>query len=196
MGPPWRLATTSRAGAANAPAGIIGGDVMKTMAVLFGFAALLAGCASAPPRQVDTDYVAGRTDFPPDLGRYAPRVESEITMVYVPVEVERACAGLDPEFPFDSSRVAMGKRSLLVLSSCMKSGPLAGRVVRLVGRADVRGSDPYNDRLGLQRAEAIKLFLMKTGIPSERLLTETRGKRDAKSPPSDSDRRVDFEIAR
>jgi outer membrane protein OmpA-like peptidoglycan-associated protein len=169
---------------------------MRTMAVLFGCVAFLNGCASAPPRQVETDYVVGRTDFPPDLGRYAPRVESQIAMVYVPVEVERACAGLDPLFPFDSSRVAVGKRSLLVLSSCMKSGALAGRVLRLVGRADASGSDEYNDRLGLQRAEAVKLFLVKTGIPSERLLTETRGKRDAKSPPADSDRRVDFEIAR
>jgi len=65
-----------------------------------------------------------------------------------------------------------------------------------VGHADVRGSDSYNDRLGLRRAEAVKLFLMKTGIPSDRLVTETRGKRDAKASPSDSDRRVDFEIAR
>jgi outer membrane protein OmpA-like peptidoglycan-associated protein len=169
---------------------------MKTMAWLFGCAALVAGCASAPPRQVEADYVVGRTDFPPDLGRYAPRVESELAMLYVPIEVERACEGVDPKFPFDSSHVAVGKRSLLALSGCMKNGPLAGKVLRLVGRADVRGSDEYNDRLGLQRAEAVRLFLMKTGIPSERLVAETRGKRDAKAPPSDSDRRVDFEIVR
>jgi outer membrane protein OmpA-like peptidoglycan-associated protein len=175
---------------------IRGGDVMKLMAVLFGCAALAAGCSSAPPRQVEADYVAGQTDFPPDIGRYPPRVESELAMLYVPIEVERACEGMDPKFPFDSSRVTAGQRSLLALSSCMKSGPLAGKVVRLVGRADARGSDEYNDRLGLQRAEAVKLFLMKTGIPSDRLVADTRGKRDAKSAPADSDRRVDFEIVR
>jgi hypothetical protein len=87
---------------------IRGGDVMKIMAVLFGCAALVAGCASAPPRQVETDYIAGRTDFPPDIGRYAPRIESELAMLYVPVEIERACEGMDPKFPFDSSRVTTG----------------------------------------------------------------------------------------
>jgi outer membrane protein OmpA-like peptidoglycan-associated protein len=172
---------------------------MKTMMLVLlscTCAPFFTACASSPPRQADTDYVAGRTDFPPDLGRYAPRVESETDMVYVPVEVERACAGVDPKFPFDSSHVSTDNRSLLILSSCMKSGALAAKTLRLVGHADVRGSDAYNDRLAMQRAEAVKLFLMKTGIPSERLLTETRGRRDAKVPPSDGDRRVDFEIAR
>jgi outer membrane protein OmpA-like peptidoglycan-associated protein len=169
---------------------------MRAKLVLSGCVALLAACASAPPRQADTEYIPGRTDFPPDIGRYAPRAQSELEMVYVPVEVEQACAGVDPKFPFDSSHVRLGKRSLLALSACMKSGALASRTLRLVGHADVRGSDEYNDRLGLRRAEAVKLFLMKTGIPSERLLTDTRGKRDAKASPSDADRRVDFEIAR
>jgi outer membrane protein OmpA-like peptidoglycan-associated protein len=169
---------------------------MKTTVVLLGCITLLTACSAAPPRQAECEYVPGHTDFPPDIGRYASRVESETDMVYVPLEVERACAGLDPKFPFDSSRVAVGTRSLVTLSGCMKSGALSNRTMRLIGHADVRGSDEYNDRLGLRRAEAVKLFLMKTGIPSGRLLTETRGKRDAKVTPSGSDRRVDFEIAR
>jgi outer membrane protein OmpA-like peptidoglycan-associated protein len=169
---------------------------MKTMAVLLGCAAILGGCASAPPRQADVDYVAGHTNFPPDLGRYAPRVESASSEVSVPIELEQVCAGLDPRFPFDSSRLSSGSRSLLLLSSCMKTGALAGKTLRLVGRTDARGSVAYNDRLGLERAEAVKLFLMKTGIPAERLLTESRGKRDDKELSSAFDRRVDFEIAR
>ena len=169
---------------------------MTAKLILCGCVAFLTACASAPPKQVETDYVVvGQTDFPPDIGRYASRVESETTMIYVPLEVERACAGVDPEFRFDSSRVGLDRGSLLVLSTCMKSGALAGKKLVLVGHADVRGSDEYNDRLGLRRAEAVKLFLMRTGIPSERLSTETRGKRDAKAPPSRSDRRVEFEIA-
>jgi outer membrane protein OmpA-like peptidoglycan-associated protein len=170
----------------------------KTKAALWSCAcaAFLTACASAPPRQAETDYVVGRTDFPPDLGHYAPRAESQTDMVYVPIEIERTCAGVDPKFPFDSSKVGTDNQSLLILSSCMKSGALANQTLRLVGHADVRGSDPYNERLGKQRAEAVKLALMKTGIPSERLVTETRGKRDAKTPPRSVDRRVDFEVAR
>ena len=78
---------------------------MKAEVILSGCVALLTACASAPPRQAETDYVVvGHTDFPPDIGRYASRVESEATMVYVPVEAEDACAGVDPKFRFDSSR--------------------------------------------------------------------------------------------
>ena len=52
----------------------------------------------------------------------------------------------------------------------------------------------YNDRLGKRRAEAVKMYLMKTGISSERLITETVGKVGSSPPPEDWDRRVDFEL--
>jgi outer membrane protein OmpA-like peptidoglycan-associated protein len=154
------------------------------------------GCAATEPKQADvTPTFTGQTSFPPDIGRYAPRVESELAMIYVPVEVNRACIGQDPRFAFDSTRVTrQDRRTVESLSLCMKQGPLAGRRILLVGRADSRGSAFYNERLGLARAAAVKLALMKTGIPSDRIAIATLGKDDAVVPPKAWDRRVDVQL--
>jgi outer membrane protein OmpA-like peptidoglycan-associated protein len=156
----------------------------------------LGACATTEPKQSSqTETLSGHVDFPPDLGRGAGRAEVMTTMVYVPLEVGHICAGMDPTFEVDSAKVELSDNpTLRVLADCMKTGALAGRTLRLIGHADVRGSVPLNDRLGKHRAEAVKLFLMKAGIPSERLITETRGKDDAVPPPADWDRRVDFEV--
>jgi outer membrane protein OmpA-like peptidoglycan-associated protein len=158
---------------------------------------MLGGCMSGPePRQsAKSAPLTGKTTFPPDLGRGEARAETDQLMMYLPMEIQTACAGVDPKFGYDSQSVeSSDNKSLHVLSECMKSGPLAGKTIRLVGHADVRGGDPYNDRLGQRRAEAVKMYLMKTGIPSERLLTGTVGKLGASPPPVDWDRRVDFEL--
>jgi outer membrane protein OmpA-like peptidoglycan-associated protein len=159
---------------------------------------LLSACAMGPePTQSPKSPppLTGTTSFPPDLGRGAPRAESEDSMMYVPVEISHVCAGMDPKFAFNSSGVeSADNRSLRVLADCMKTGALANKTVRLIGHADIRGSVNYNDALGKRRAEAVKLYLMKTGIPSERLVTDTHGKDGATPPPEDGDRRVDFEV--
>ena len=160
-------------------------------------ALLLAGCMAGPePAQSpDTAALTGKTTFPPDLGRGEPRAETDQMMMYLPIEIQTACVGMDPKFAYDSQGIAgTDNKSLRVLSECMKTGPLAGKTLRLIGHADVRGTEPYNDRLGKRRAEAVKMYLMKTGIPSERLLTATVGKTGSSPPPEDWDRRVDFEL--
>jgi outer membrane protein OmpA-like peptidoglycan-associated protein len=160
-------------------------------------ALLLTGCMAGPEplQSPKTANLAGKTAFPPDLGRGEPRAETEETMMYLPTEIQTACVGLDPKFAYNSQGVeGTDNKSLHVLSDCMKTGPLAGKTIKLVGHADVRGTDPYNDRLGKRRAEAVKMYLMKTGIASERLITDTVGKMGSSPPPEDWDRRVDFEL--
>jgi outer membrane protein OmpA-like peptidoglycan-associated protein len=162
-------------------------------------AVLLAGCMPGPePTQSPkTATLSGETTFPPDLGRGEPRVEVDEMMMYTPMEIQTVCVGMDPKFAYNSQSVeGTDNKSLRVLAECMKTGPLAGKTLRLIGHADVRGSEPYNDRLGKRRAEAVKMYLMKTGIPSDRLVTDTVGKRGANPPPEDWDRRVDFEVAK
>jgi outer membrane protein OmpA-like peptidoglycan-associated protein len=158
---------------------------------------LPAACMEGPePAQSPkTETLSGKTSFPPDLGRGEPRAETDVMMMYLPTEVQTACVGMDPKFAYDSKGIeATDNKSLRVLSECMKTGPLAGKTLKLIGHADVRGTDPYNDRLGKKRAESVKLYLMKTGIPSERLVTATVGKSGSSPPPEDWDRRVDFEL--
>ncbi len=162
-------------------------------------AVALAGCMAGPeplqsPKVASLD---GKTTFPPDLGRGEPRSETEVTMMYLPTEIQTVCVGVDPKFAYNSQGVeSHDNKTLHVLSECMKTGPLAGKTIRLIGHADVRGTEPYNDRLGKRRAEAVKMYLMKTGIPSERLVTDTVGKMGSSPPPEDWDRRVDFELVK
>ncbi len=48
--------------------------------------------------------------------------------------------------------------------------------VKIVGYTDSIGSKAYNDRLALRRAKAVKDFLVKSGIPSNRIEVEGIGK--------------------
>ncbi len=125
-------------------------------------AILLAGCMEGPEpvQSPKTENLSGKTTFPPDLGRGEPRVETDVMMMYLPTEVQTVCVGTDPKFAFDSKGIeGTDNKSLHVLADCMKTGPLAGKTLRLIGHADVRGTDPYNDRLGKRRAEAVKMYV-------------------------------------
>jgi outer membrane protein OmpA-like peptidoglycan-associated protein len=158
---------------------------------------LLAGCMEGPEplQSPKTASLTGKTSFPPDLGRGEPRAETDVMMMYLPTEIQNVCVGMDPKFAYNSQSVeGADNKSLHVLAECMKTGALAGKSIRLIGHTDVRGSSPYNDALGKRRAEAVKMYLMKTGIPSERLVTDTVGKTGSLPPPEDWDRRVDFEL--
>jgi outer membrane protein OmpA-like peptidoglycan-associated protein len=109
---------------------------------------LVAGCMEGPEpvQSPNTANLTGKTSFPPDLGRGAPRAETDVMMMYLPTEIQSACAGMDPKFAYDSQSVeGADNKSLRALADCMKTGPLAGKTIRLIGHADMRGSATYND---------------------------------------------------
>ncbi len=49
--------------------------------------------------------------------------------------------------------------------------------VHLTGNCDARGPTPYNDRLGLNRAESAKRYLVQKGVAANRIETESLGER-------------------
>ena len=49
--------------------------------------------------------------------------------------------------------------------------------VLVVGHTDTVGTDPFNDALGRQRAEVVRVALMKLGVPSDDIHAISRGKR-------------------
>lgn len=51
-----------------------------------------------------------------------------------------------------------------------------GESLTITGFTDSTGSDAYNLKLGLKRAEEFKGHLLKRGIPEDRVITETKGK--------------------
>ena len=57
--------------------------------------------------------------------------------------------------------------------------------VLVVGHTDTVGSDPFNDALGSQRAEVVRVALMKLGIPSDDIRSISRGKRAPAVPTAD-----------
>jgi len=56
-------------------------------------------------------------------------------------------------------------------------------VVIGIGHADSVGSDAYNQRLSVRRAEAVKAYLVSKGIEANRVYTEGKGE---KQPVADN----------
>ena len=51
-------------------------------------------------------------------------------------------------------------------------------VVIVIGHTDSIGTDAYNQRLGLRRAEAVKAYLVSQGMAANTIQTASRGKRE------------------
>ncbi len=80
----------------------------------------------------------------------------------------------------------------------LKRNPEADILV--TGNCDTRGSETYNEKLGRQRAEAVRKFMIDEGVKEERVRIISRGKLNAVAPVSDlvgmqKDRNAQFMIA-
>lgn len=103
-----------------------------------------------------------------------------------------------PKFGYNADELQPSDRDLLQqVAACLVSGPLKGRSVQLVGRADPRGTDEYNLGLGSRRAENVRMYLERLGVPHGRLSPMTRGELDASGTEEsgwERDRRVDLQL--
>ncbi|MGF6757189.1 outer membrane protein OmpA [Paraburkholderia sp. GAS42] len=83
----------------------------------------------------------------------------------------------DALFDFDKAVLKpAGKEKLDDLASKIQGLNL--EVVVATGYTDRIGSDKYNDRLSLRRAQAVKAYLVSKGIEANRIYTEGKGKRN------------------
>lgn len=101
-------------------------------------------------------------------------------------------------FDFDKSVLKPeGKKQLDDMASKLKAINL--EVVIAVGHTDSVGTDAYNQKLSVRRAEAVKAYLVSKGIDANRVYTEGKGK---KQPVADNktsegrakNRRVEIEV--
>ena len=103
-----------------------------------------------------------------------------------------------PKFDFDSEQLSEGEKAVLEqVAKCLTTGPLKGRAVDLVGRADPRGETEYNMTLGAKRARAAHSFLAGLGVGSDKLFDTSRGELDATGTDEGGwrkDRRVDIKL--
>ncbi len=107
--------------------------------------------------------------------------------------VERA-----PKFDFDQSVLLPNDRDTLdQIAKCVTTGPLQGRHLHLVGRADPRGEVEYNMVLGESRADSVRDYLIGLGVPRSNVTETSRGKLDATGTDEATwrlDRRVDVDL--
>jgi OOP family OmpA-OmpF porin len=105
----------------------------------------------------------------------APKPEAKPEAKPKPV-AEKVTFAADVLFDFDKSVVKPEGRSKLDdLANKVKSINL--EVVIAIGHADAIGSDEYNQKLSVRRAEAVKAYLITKGVETNRIYTEGKGEK-------------------
>ncbi len=115
-----------------------------------------------------------------------------------PLAAQKVTYAADAFFDFD--------KSVLKPEGRAKLDDLVGKiqginleVIIAVGHTDSIGSDAYNQRLSVRRAEAVKAYLVSKGIERNRIYTEGKGKKqpiasNATAEGRAKNRRVEVEV--
>jgi OmpA-OmpF porin, OOP family len=107
----------------------------------------------------------------------APTPPAPVAPAAPVIQSQKVTYQADTLFDFDKAVLKpAGKEKLDDLAS--KIGALNLEVVVATGYTDRIGSDAYNNRLSLRRAQAVKAYLVSKGIEANRIYTEGKGKRD------------------
>ena len=111
---------------------------------------------------------------------------------------EKVTFAADALFDFDKAVLkADGKAKIDDLVSKLKDINL--EVIIAVGHTDSVGSDAYNQKLSIRRAEAVKAYLVSKGIETNRVYTEGKGEKQPVASNKNSagrakNRRVEIEV--
>ncbi len=82
------------------------------------------------------------------------------------------------KFPADSSKLSVEAQQRLVDFVNKLKGDNRNVYLEIQGHTDSRGTDAANQRLGEERAEAVRLFMNQHGVPLNRMSTISYGKQD------------------
>lgn len=181
------------------------GLILTPLAVCAALSALTGACGGdkKPPETVAT-----KPFEPPPSAPPTPSVAGKNDKMAVSVDddIIKACnlkfENIEeaPKFDYDSEALTPGEKNILeAIAKCLTTGPLKGRAVDLVGRADPRGETEYNMTLGAKRARSVHTFLGGLGVPGDKLRDTSRGELDAKGTDEEGwrkDRRVDVRLTK
>ena len=127
----------------------------------------------------------------------APVAPAPVVVAAAPTS-EKVTFAADAFFDFDKSVLkADGKAKLDDLVS--KLGGINLEVIIAVGHTDSIGSDAYNQKLSIRRAEAVKAYLVSKGIETNRVYTEGKGEKQPVASNKNAagrakNRRVEIEV--
>ena len=111
---------------------------------------------------------------------------------------EKVTLAADVLFDFDKSVLKPeGKSKLDDLATKVKAINL--EVVIAIGHTDSIGSDAYNQKLSVRRAESVKAYLVSKGVEPNRIYTEGKGEKQPVASNKIKDgrqknRRVEIEV--
>jgi len=134
---------------------------------------------------------------PPPVAPVAEPTPAPVVAAPVPTS-EKVSYSADAFFDFDKAILKpAGKASLDELGA--KLGDMNLEVIIAVGHTDSIGTDAYNQKLSIRRAEAVKAYLKGKGIEENRIYTEGKGEGQPKADNATSDgraqnRRVEIEV--
>ena len=161
-----------------------------------------AGCdgAIAAPAPAPAPRAAAPAPAPaPAPAAAAPRAAAPAARpAPPPAAATKVTYAADTFFDFNKSVLkADGKAKLDDLAGKVKAINL--EVIIAVGHTDSAGSDAYNQKLSVKRADAVKAYLITKGIEKNRVYTEGKGE---KQPVADNktdagrskNRRVELEV--
>lgn len=170
---------------------------------------VIAGCGSGDKRSAQVAEppppALEPAPAPPPEPPAQPRAEvreTTVTGVFVDPTIASACGITPPKafFEFDAAKVQQSDRDTLrAVAQCLSSGPLKGQALRVVGHADPRGPDEYNQKLGKSRAESVAEYLSNQGVERGKINTLSRGEEMATGTDEHGwayDRRVDIRLAK
>jgi peptidoglycan-associated lipoprotein len=172
---------------------------MRAMLKVTGSVVLfaLAACNhDAPPP------VTGGTGTTAPITTSAPVVQGKDPAVNLSADIMGPCqikiSTDPPKFDYDSSNLSSQERDILAqVAKCLTTGALAGKSVKLTGRADPRGEQEYNMNLGEHRATSVRKYLVGLGVADGHMSETSRGALDATGTNEagwQTDRRVDISL--
>ncbi len=88
---------------------------------------------------------------------------------------EVTLSGDDVKFGFDQSDLNDGAREILENLIAQLKTDNKNIYIEIQGHTDSFGSEPYNEKLGMARAEAVRRYLSENGIPLHRIATISYG---------------------
>lgn len=157
--------------------------------------------AAAPSGDTETPSTTATTTPAEAPASEKPGDDPRQSQINIDEAIRKACGitEADAYFAYNSAAVkGQDYPTLNKLAKCFIDGPMKGRKMRLVGHADPRGDEEYNLVLGGRRADNVKGYLSRKGVPDGQLSSTSRGEMDASGTDEASwskDRRVDIVLA-